>query len=484
MAGMKALKNRQITFPILIYLLAVVVRLVPVIAARHMTIGLDDMFQYDMLGRSLAAGNGFRWYAPDDLALIKQFLPLEFITGDYDPRGILTSFRGPAYPFFLSLIYRLFGLENRFFIARLVQVFVMSALAPMGYALAKRLFPDEERTARLSAWVLALYPFLVVFPLALATEVIFIPLVLAAVLLLLRAAETGRWQAYVFAGVALAAAALTRSVVVAIIPAVLLWLWFAAKDKKGTLIVLASVVVILTPWVIRNSLMYGKFSFLENAMGYNLYLGYHPDTEGRFEFGPSLDLLPYLDDLQRDQIGTEKALGFIREDPAQVPYLVLRKLGYFFGLERRVLTYFYSNNFLGYIPQPWFTMVFVVFTLPFVLLTIGAALSLPLIRQWEKSHLLVGLVAFFYLAPHLLILAEPRFHLTLVPLLAGFAALTWAQRRTLAARFADPAKRWLVVLAVLLAALLVFNWGFELWHDAAALQQLFGPEGNQAYFSY
>ncbi len=476
-------KKHRLLFPLLIYLLAVVLRLVPVIAAQHLAIGLDDMFQYDMLGRSLAAGEGFRWYGADDLALVKQYIPLEFVTGDYDPRGILTSFRGPGYPFFLSLIYRLFGLENRFFIARLVQVFVVSSLAPMGYALAKRLFPGEEKTARLAAWMLALYPFLVIFPLALATEVIFIPLVLASVLLLLCAAESGRWQDYLFAGAALAAAALTRSVIVAILPAVLLWLWFAVKDKKGALIVLAAVVVLLTPWVVRNSLLHGQFSFLENSMGYNLYLGYHPDTEGRFEFGPSLDLMPYLDDIQRDEIGTEKALGFIRDDPGRVPTLMLFKLGYFFGLERRVLTYFYSNNFLGYIPQPWFTMVFVAFTLPFVLLAVGAALSLPLVR-WKRAHLLVGLVALFYLAPHVLILSEPRFHLALVPLLAGFAAHTWTQRRTLATRFADPSNRWLVVLSIVLVALLVFNWSFELWRDADTLKQLFGPQGNRTYFSY
>jgi hypothetical protein len=148
-----------------------------------------------------------------------------------------------------------------------------------------------------------------------------------------------------------------------------------------------------------------------------------------------------------------------------------------------VLTYFYSNNFLGYIYQPWFTGLFLLFTLPFALLAVGTVMVIPLL-QWRREHLLVGLVALFYLAPHMLILSEPRFHLTLVPLLAVYPAYAWTQRRSLLARFADPSKRWLVVLAIGLAALLVFNWGFELWNDAAALKVLFGPEGNQAYFSY
>jgi hypothetical protein len=61
------MKNRKISFPLFIFLVALVVRLIPVIMARDLGIGLDDMFQYDMLARSIVAGDGYRWYAQDDL---------------------------------------------------------------------------------------------------------------------------------------------------------------------------------------------------------------------------------------------------------------------------------------------------------------------------------------------------------------------------------------------------------------------------------
>ena len=105
----------------ILYALAVLVRLLPVIAAREMTIGLDDMFQYDMLASSLAEGEGFRWYAEADLELVERYIDIDFKAVNYDPRGVLTSFRAPGYPFFLSLIYRISGFENRFFFARLVR---------------------------------------------------------------------------------------------------------------------------------------------------------------------------------------------------------------------------------------------------------------------------------------------------------------------------------------------------------------------------
>ena len=482
MASMVARKKLPIVL-ISVYLLAVVARLGPVIAAREMTIGLDDMFQYDMLARSLAAGEGYRWYAENDLALVERYFPLEWVVDDYDPRGILTSFRAPGYPFFLSLIYRATGLDNRFFIARLVQVFITALLAPMTCLLALRLFPQKYSIAKISGVVIALYPFLVVYPLALASEVTFIPLVLGAVLMLMRAGETHRWQDYLLAGILLGTAALTRSVIIAAFPVMVLWAWLMAKDRKGALILLVSVLVITVPWSVRNSRLHGEFAFIENSLGYTIYMGYHPDTEGRFEFGPSIDLIPYLDDSQRNQIGLEKAFEFIRQMPERVPYLMLRKLGYFFGLERRAITYFYSNDFVGYLPPPYLILFFVVFTLPFVLLSLFTVLVLPGL-VWKNDQLLVGMVFLSYLAPHLLLLSEPRFHLTLVPFLVVFAAYSWVERRSVVANLNPQTGWWKLALALVLIGLLLFNWGFELWSDADKLRLLFGPDGNTAYFSY
>jgi hypothetical protein len=44
--------------------------------------------------------------------------------------------------------------------------------------------------------------------------------------------------------------------------------------------------------------------------------------------------------------------------------------------------------------------------------------------------------------------------------------------------------RWRIIVAVVLVALLVGSWTFGFIQDANKLMILFGPEGNQAYFSY
>jgi 4-amino-4-deoxy-L-arabinose transferase-like glycosyltransferase len=470
--------DRTPKFLITLYVAALILRLIPVLAARQMPIGLDDMFQYDMLARSLAAGEGYRWYAEPDLALVERYLPFEAVAENYDPRGVLTSFRAPGYPFFLSLIYRIFGLEERFFIARIIQAFIAASLAPMTYLLARRLFPGKEKLARISGWLLVFYPYLIVYPLALATEVVFIPLVLGAVLVTLKAAESRDWRYFLLAGILFGAAALTRSVILGIIPFVLAWIWFSAKERRGAVLVFLCVAAFVIPWSVRNTRLHGQFTLVENAMGYTIYLGYHPDTKGKFQYPQSVDLLPYLDDGIRDRVGKEKALEFIQADPWVVPRYALSKLGYFFGLERKIITYFYSNNFIGYLPPVLLGLVFGLYMMPFAVIMPSAIFGVTGVSWgWKKPQLLIGLILLAYTGPHLVLLAEPRFHLAILPFLAVMAANAWVNG-------ISDTPRWRIIVAVVLVILLVGSWAFGFIQDADKLMILFGPEGNQAYFSY
>jgi hypothetical protein len=220
-------------------------------------------------------------------------------------------------------------------------------------------------------------------------------------------------------------------------------------------------------------------------MGYNLYLGYHPQGNGSFVFGPSLDLLPILDDAERDRVGTEKALEFIRAEPERFFPLAINRLGFFFGLEKRVLMYFYSNNIIGYVPLPWLLTISAILLLPFVLISTSAAFGLASLR-WKPEHILLMLLLVGYTLPHVFILSEDRFHLALVPYIAILAAQVWVHGLApLQARWNEsPAGNWIVSLAVLSAVLLVTNWGIELLRDADKIAQLLGPNGNQTHFPY
>jgi hypothetical protein len=493
------------SFSFKIYIVALILRLIPVILARGLGIGLDDMFQYDMLARSIAAGHGFRWYAQEDLNQLAAFVDFDLSSvKEYDPvLGIPTSFRAPLYPAFLALVYFINGTDfSRFFAARLAQaIFLGAPLAPLTYWVAKKLFfpflqgegPGErsERAARIAAWIVACYPMLLVYPLGLGTENPFFVLLLSSFLFLLLSIDqpsafrpsTKLRTSLLLSGLLLALTALTRSVILPFALAAFCLLLFI--HRKRALLTIVSFLLLLSPWILRNSLLHQKLTGIETSMGYNLYLGYHPQGNGSFVFGPSLDLLTILDDAERDRVGAEKAIEFIGAEPERFLPLAINRLGFFFGLEKRVLMYFYSNNLIGYVPLPLLLTISAILLVPFVVVSISAAFGLAYLR-WKPEHILLILLFVTYILPHVFILSEDRFHLALVPYIAILAARVWTYGLApLHARwYESPNGKLIVSLAVFTVSLLILNWGFELARDTDKIAQLLGPNGNQSHFPY
>jgi len=498
-------------FPRRIFLVALVLRLIPVLLTRSLGIGLDDMFQYDMLARSLASGKGFRWYTYEDLIRLKPYVDFDLSSVDYDPlRGVPTSFRAPLYPAFLALIYLVTGTgAGRFFAARIVQAGLSALLAPLTYQVSRlllsplpkgrvpdgvegrvrvnsRLSPKLESAAVISAWIAACYPLLIIYPISIATENLFFLLVLIAFYFLLKISDSQSSTLYsLLSGLFLALASLSRSVTLPFATLAILWTWFILKQKRGAILMALTMLVLIAPWVVRNSLLHHKLTGIESSLGYNLYLGYYPEGNGSFIFGPSLDLIPILDDSERDQIGTQKALEFIRAEPGRFLPLALNRLGFFFGLEKRALMYLYSNNLLGYIPRPLLLVSAGILLLSFVFVVTSATLGLALTRL-NPGTILLYLLLFAYILPHVLVLSEDRFHLTIIPYLAILAAQTWTGGwRALSNRWRESLAGKIVIgIAVLAMILLLANWGFELSRDADKIAALLAPGGNRTYFPY
>ena len=326
---------------------------------------------------------------------------------------------------------------------------------------------------------------LLVYPLGLGTENPFFILLLTSFFFLLKTTERPVLLNFAFAGFFLGLTALTRSVILPFAGLAILWAWFLLKQKRGAVVIAFALILTILPWVIRNSLLHQKLTGVETSMGYNLYLGYHPQGNGSFVFGPSLDLLTILDDAERDRVGTETAVEFIQAQPERFLPLAINRLGFFFGLEKRVLMYFYGNNIIGFIPLTLLLTISAILLLPFVILSVSAALGLASLR-WHPEHILLLLLLGGYIFPHVFILSEDRFHLALVPYIAMLAAHAWVQGfAPLRARWMESATgKWIVCLAVLAAVLLVANWSIELIRDADKITQLLGPNGNQSYFPY
>ena len=447
-------------------------------------IGLDDMFQYDMLARSLASGNGYRWYPRQDVERMRPYLetifgielPVEQVPVD----GYLTVHRAPGYPLLLSALYAVIGFDNRIAAARLFQVLLGASLAPLTALLARQLRLAAP-AARGAGVIIAAYPILWMYPLGLASENLFILLLLAGVILSLRAIENRRLGAAILAGLLLGGATLTRGVLAAFLPLAALVFFRRAGLRNALGLLLAALVVVL-PWMVRNSLILGRPAFVENSLGYNLFIGYHPQGDGGFFSGAAVIPLRMLDDGERERWSMEQALGFIRSDPAGAAGRVVRRLGFLWGQEDRELLYFYSNNLFGPIPQPWLLMAYLVLVSPLMLIGSSAPFGMALNARGR------GLILGLFVASHLVylpILAEPRFHLPLVPYLAVYAASAWSELRLSSClgqglRRLEP--RWVLALGAALVLLLLWVW--DLWREWPTLIAIMGPEGNALRLDY
>jgi 4-amino-4-deoxy-L-arabinose transferase-like glycosyltransferase len=456
-----------------IFLVALVVRLIPVLLSLDLGIALDDMFQYDALAESIRLGQGFTWYG-----------------------GIPTAARAPFYPLFLAAVYSLFG--HSFAAVRVVQAAVAALVPVVVLGLGRRLF--ELKVGIAAALVVALYPMLLLYPLGLATENLFFLLVPATMLCLMKAAETSHKGLFMLTGVLLGLTILTRSVIGGFLVLVLPWLWWYAADKreglKNWILILLPVAALTIPWSIRNTLLYKEFVFVESSLGFNFYVGYHPQGTGTFDSPIAVDFLeeigafdePSLEtEKLSDNLGMERGWSFIRDDPAHAAWLLLSKLSHLLRLDKRVLLYFYSNNFLGELPPSVLLAIFLFICVPWVIVL---PLSVPgmVLSELTRDRVAVYLLLAYLVGVHVLIMAEPRFHLVMVPFLAIFAVqgamVLYRARHNLGAVEGAMGARWGLALSAVIVALLLLNWVYELHVDMDKLRLLFSAGGNVARFTY
>lgn len=454
---------------IIIFTVALTVRLIPALLTLDVGIALDDMFQYDALAESIRLGHGYTWYG-----------------------GIPTAFRAPLYPLFLAIIFLLFG--HQFLPVRIIQATIGASLPLVVCILGRRLFDD--RVAGIASWVMVFYPMFLFYPLALVTENLFFLLVPLTVHYLLKAIDTSRRLHYLLAGLLLGLSILTRSVMSGFVLLILPWLWYYVSDKREALknwgLVLLSVAVLTIPWSIRNSLLHGQFVFVESSLGFNFYLGYHPEGTGTFDSSIAVDFVERIGgfdapDLETEKLvhnlGMERGLGFIKKDPIRAIWLLLSKLSHFLRLDKRAALFFYSNNFLGELAPLILFLVLSVLCLPWVVVLLLSLIGMSS-SDIARDKVLIYLLFFYFIGIHMLIMAEPRFHLVLVPFLIIFAvqgAMTLPQIRDVAIR-RDAG--WRLICCLLVMALLVLNWVYELNADMDKLRLIFSAGGNMAGFTY
>jgi hypothetical protein len=171
-------------------------------------------------------------------------------TGAYPDQGNLPFFRAPGLPFFIAA--STLCEPTRVAWVKIALALVDSATVALIVLLSGSLW------AGLAA---ALYPLFIVSTIDVRSEPLFMFLLVLALFALQRRKPA-------LCGVSLALAALTRPVALIFVPL------FAVRRPRTFLL---AFVLVLAPWTIRNYVRYGEFILVNNAGGYSLWRGTHPE---------------------------------------------------------------------------------------------------------------------------------------------------------------------------------------------------------------
>lgn len=215
------------------------------VLAREVTAAGDSTYFHEQ-ANLLADGHGF----------IDPFM-LEDGGGEVPTAG-----HPPLYPLVLSVVSLMggTGTHSHRALGSLMAIVTITAIA----LIARRIAGD--RAGLIAAAIAAVYPVMVTADGALMSEPLYGLLIAATLLTALYLHETRDVRLAVLLGVLIGLAALTRSEALGLVPLLAWPLAFAARKRRGALLLASTLACVLTiaPWTIRNTIAFDRLVPISN----------------------------------------------------------------------------------------------------------------------------------------------------------------------------------------------------------------------------
>lgn len=187
--------------------------------------------------------------------------------------GELSMMREPGYPFFLAVIYKIFGVHP--WAVRVVQFLLHFGIVIITYFLAKKFFGNFS--ARLSSFSVAIYPMFNILTSWLISEILACFLVMIFLLIFYFASEKEKYYLYALAGLILGCLAMVKAIFA---PAIVIFLVLIIFQKnkyswranlKKASVFLFFFLLLVVPWLFRNYSNFQQFS-LSSRNGVVLFI--------------------------------------------------------------------------------------------------------------------------------------------------------------------------------------------------------------------
>lgn len=345
-------------------------------------------------------------------------------------------FQAPLYSYFLGLIYAIFG--HNYLVPRLIQTLLGSLSAWMVYRLGSRVF--DRNVGFLAGLIFAVYGPLIYFSGELLTPTLEIFLLLTFLLKFDHLLDRPTSWNFLFAGILLGLAAVTRPNVLIFLPGALLWIILRLRDRGRSLLgfVLGMVLIIL-PVTLRNYWVGRDLVLISSQAGVNFYMGNNRWSNGHAAWVPGTPEDWWAEGyaatihiaenaagktLKPSQVSAfwwKKGWGEISHYPGTRAGLMLKKVRLLFaGIEiSNTGDIYYQRKFSSLLSLLlWMKGLF----FPFGLILPLALLGLALRFDWKRqSHLIIFQLS--YALSIILFFICARYRLPLVPILAIWSAV-------------------------------------------------------------
>lgn len=313
--------------PTYIFIVALLLRLAVItIGHTYRITPRGDHFQFGWemgrIARSLDEGQGFS--NPTDL-----------------PTGP-SAWAPPIYPYILSKVFQLAGSYSNAS-AWIILAFnsIFGALTCITiYKIGERIYGTS--LARAASWTWAVFPYAIYWPVRVVWEASLSAYLLSVALLLtLKLKDTPpKTRTWIWYGLLWGIIALTNTALVSILPFLLLWLLFWSPRRKQyfTGMCLAGIVMtaVITPWLIRNYSVFGKFVFIRDNLPLEMHVANTETSDGlwtRSEHpGNSPEAMRRFQELGELRFMEEKQQQFrqfVSDHPQQFLSFTLKRATYF-----------------------------------------------------------------------------------------------------------------------------------------------------------
>lgn len=342
-------------------------------------------------------------------------------------------YRAPAYPYFLGLIYAIFG--QGYYLPRLISIIIGALSCILIYFIGKELF--SHKVGVLSALLACFYSMLLYFDSMLLTVNLEIFFCLLGIFWLLKWLENRTNLSIILAGVFWGLASITRPNFLIFVPVLAIYILIILKRESirkrlnFVMLLITGIIPIVLPVILINTVVGKDFVLLSWNGGINFYLGNNQFAKGWTATSPEIDATwwgGYKDAIivaeketgkkllpsQVSNYWSKRGFNYIFSKPFDWAILMLKKI------------YLLFNSFE--LPNNQSIQTFKKFSplLQIPLLNFGIIIALAIwgfIRSvWKKKITLIFLFLLSYSFSIVIFFVTARYRMPLVPFLLIFAS--------------------------------------------------------------